>query len=227
MAFFNQHVKVTIFGDMLNGGEIWSTGFRIGTAAEGGGNFGVDTGWVDALKPLWQAVFTGATQNFSPRFRTLGIKAGVVQEDGKMDLDTIYTSTYATPIAGGSSGPTFPPQCAIVVSLRAANPVGLGSKGRMYLPGFNAPIDANGQISGTDTNRLATDMKTFLDAAEVATNSPGYVINASQGRVGVPFAAPVNRRVTSLRVGSVYDTQRRRRNALVESYASQTLVTTP
>lgn len=224
MAYANAHVKVTIFGDMLNSGEIWSTGFRMGQEDPAGGNFDVNHAWVDGLKALWQATFTGATQNFSPRFRTLGIKAGVVQTDGKMDLGTIYTSTYATPISGGSSGPTFPPQIAIVCSLRATNPTGLGSKGRMYLPGFNAAIDANGQISGTDTSRLATDMKAFLDGAESATNSPGYVMNCSQGRVGVPFAAPVNKRVTSIKVGSVYDTQRRRRNALVESYASQTLV---
>jgi len=224
MAYANAHVKVQIFGDMLNTNEIWTTSFRMGSEDAGGGNFGVNPLFVDAVKPLWQAVFTGATQNFSPRFRTLGIKAGVVQTDGKMDLDTIYTSTYATPISGGSSNPTFPPQCAIVVSLRAANPTGLGSKGRMYLPGFCAPIDASGQISSTDTTRLATDMKGFLDACEADTNSPGYVIIASQGRPGVPFAPPVHRRVTSLRVGSVYDTQRRRRNNLVESYAAQTMV---
>jgi len=222
MAYLNSHVKVTIFGDMFSGTEIWQTGFHMGSTDAGGGNFDVVESWVDALKPLWQNVFVGATQNFSGAYRTLGIKAGILKTDGHMDIDTIYTSTYATPIAGGSSNPSYPPQIAVVASLRAASPVGLGSKGRMFLPGFCAPIGSTGHILGTATQALANDLRTFFDAAESATNSPGVVMNASQGRVS-PAAAPVNRQVTSVRIGSVYDTQRRRRNALHESYSTANL----
>lgn len=210
---------MTIFGDMFTGAEIWSTGFRIGQEGDEGGNFDVNEAWVDGLKTLWQNVFAGATQNFSGAFRTLGIKAGVVLPTGLMDLTTIYTSTYATPISGGSSNPSYPPQIATVAQLRAASPVGLGAKGRMYLPGFCAPIGSTGHISGSATSQLANDLRSMFDAAETAANSPGYVINASQGRPGVPGTPPVHRRVTSVRVGDVYDTQRRRRNALTEAYA--------
>jgi hypothetical protein len=227
MAYMNAHVKVTIFGDMFTGGEIWSTGFHIGEADEGGGNFGVSPEWVEALKAPWQGFFSGATEGFSGNFRTLGIKAGVLLPDGKYDLSTIYTASYNQPISGGSMNPSFPPQVALVAQLRAASPVGLGAKGRMYLPGITHPVNGQGRISSAAANTTATGLKNFLDAAEAAVNSPGYVINASKGRVGVPFAPPVHRRVTSVLVGDVYDTQRRRRNALRESYSTQAMNATP
>lgn len=224
MAYANAHVKVVIFGDMYTGAEEWSTGFRIGAEDPGSGNFGVSQAWVDALKTPWSNFFSGATEGFSFRFRTLGIKASLILADGTTDLDEIKTSTYATPIVGGSASAGFPPQCTIVAQLRASSPVGLGAKGRMYLPGQSYGLDATGHLSGSDTARCALGLRNFLDAAETATDSPGYIINASKGRVGIPYAAPVNRRVTMVRVGDVVDTQRRRRNALTEAYAESSLV---
>jgi hypothetical protein len=223
MAYANAHVKVVIFGDMYTGAEEWSTGFRIGSEDPGSGNFGVSQDWVNALRTPWQNLFTGATEGFSYRFRTLGIKASLILADGTTDLDEIKTATYATPIVGGSASAGYPPQVTLVAQLRASSPTGLGAKGRMYLPGQSYGLDGTGHISGSDTARTALGLRTFLDAAETATDSPGYIINASKGRVGIPYAAPVNRRVTMVRVGDVFDTQRRRRNALTEAYAESSL----
>ena len=52
---------------------------------------------------------------------------------------------------------------------------------------------------------------------------PGQLINASHPPVVIGGPSPVNKVVTTIKVGNVYDTQRRRRNALAESYAAATL----
>lgn len=224
MAYANAHVKVTIFGTMAGGQEEWSTGFRMGSEDGGSGNFGVGAGFTDALLPLWQTFYTNIAHKIHNSFLTTGIKAAVILPDGKTDLANVVTASYATPIGGGNSGVPQAPQVALVAQLAAASPVGLGAKGRMYLPGVNAALDGSLRIGSSDCQAIANGLRVFLDGAENAVNSPGYVINASKGRPGVPFTAPVNRRVTSVRVGNVYDTQRRRRNALTETYSSATLV---
>lgn len=224
MAYANAHVKVTIFGTSCGGAEEWSTGFRMGSEDGGSGNFGIGAGFADALLPLWSTFFTATASKFGSHFQTVGIKCAVILPDGKTDLGNVVTASYATPIAGALGAGIMPPQVALVAQLAAASPVGLGAKGRMYLPGISAAITgATGKISSTDAASVANGLRTFLDAAESATNSPGYVINASKGRPGVPFTAPVNRRVTQVRVGDVYDTQRRRRNSLTETYSTAAL----
>jgi hypothetical protein len=223
VAYANSHIKITIFGTSFGGAEEWSTGFRMGSEAEGSGNFGIGAGWLAAVLPLWQTFWQDTAVDFCPHYRTVGIKAALTLEDGKTDLANVETLAYGSPIAPAGTGTNLPPQCAIVAQLAAASPVGLGAKGRMYLPATTHQLDATGHIPNADALAIANGLRTFLDGCENATNSPGYVINASKGRPGVPFTAPVNRRVTTVRVGNVVDTQRRRRNGLSETYQSATL----
>lgn len=223
MAYANAHVKVTLFGTMLGGAEEWSTGFRMGGEDSGGGNFGIGAGFLEAAAAAWQTFFTGSGAGIHNQYKCNGVKAAIILPDGKTDLANVETFSYPTPISGGFGGTLYPPQITLVAQLAAASPVGLGSKGRMYLPGVCHAMNNNGQISVTEGQNVANALRTFLDACETAPGTPGYVINASKGRPGVPFTAPVNRRVTQVRVGSVYDTQRRRRNGLTETYWSAAL----
>lgn len=223
MAYANAHVKVTAFGTMLGGVEEWSTGFRMGQEDSGGGNFGIPEGFPAAAAAAWQTFFSGANTGIHNQYKCNGLKFAIILPDGKTDLSNVVTHSYATPIAGGFGGTLFPPQISLVATLLAASPVGLGAKGRMYLPGVCHAMNNNGQISVTEGQNVANGLRTFLDACESAASSPGYIINASKGRPGVPFTAPVHRRVTSVRVGSVYDTQRRRRNGIAETYWSAAL----
>ena len=220
MAYANAHVKITLFGTSCNGAEEWSTGFRMGSEDVGSGNFAIGTGFVEALLPLWETFFTASANQIYQSFKTSGIKAAIILADGSTDIGNVTTIPYASPIIGGKPTNGFPPQVAMVAQLAAASPIGLGAKGRMYLPGVAQSVQESGHVDTSFAQTLANNLRTFLDGAENAVNSPGYVMNASKGRPGVPFTAPVNRRVTSIRVGTVYDTQRRRRNGLQETYMS-------
>lgn len=223
MAYQNAHVKLTAFGTSCQGAEEWSTGWRMGQEGEGSGNFGIGAGFLAAAAAAWQTFFTSAGAGIHTSWKCNGLKAAIILPDGKTDLGNVETFSYPTPIAGTFGGSMYPPQITLVAQLAAASPIGLGSKGRMYLPGVCHAVNTNGQISVTEGQNVANALRTMLDSCESAVNAPGYVINASKGRPGVPFAAPVNRRVTSVRVGSVYDTQRRRRNGLSETYWSAAL----
>jgi hypothetical protein len=216
-------VKVNITGDCYNGNEEWSTGFFMGSVEEGAGNFGVNPAWVESVKAAWETFFESAEAGVTLRYRTLQVKASIILATGKTDLGNIVSSNYAVPPVGASNFQYYPPQVTLVAQLAAANPRGLAGKGRMYLPGIAHGIDANGHVPTAACQSTANALRTFFDTIESAAGSPGYVMNASKGRVGVPFAPPVNQRVTSVRVGSVYDTQRRRRNGLTEQYASAVL----
>lgn len=220
MPYQNAHVKVTMFGTSCAGAEEWSTGFRMGTETEGGANFGINKPWLDSLLPLWSTFFTSALVKVHSSWKTQGIKAAVILPGGNTDLANVETSYYNTPIAGAGVSSPQAPQVSVVAQLAAANNMGLGSKGRMYLPGIAVALPDSGFIPTADCVNIANGLRTFLDAAESAAGSPGYVINASKGRPGVPFTAPVNRRVAFVRVGNVYDTQRRRRNGLTEQYST-------
>jgi hypothetical protein len=183
MAYANAHVKVTIFGDCLNGQEEWSTGFHMGSADEGSGNFGVNSDWLNGALTAWQAYFGANVNGFHSNYRTLGIKAGVVLETGKFDLANIITRTYPQPLTGGNTAVTlFPPQISLVASLESANRRDLGGKGRMYLPGIGFGISANGVIDNGAQTAFDIGLRTFFDTLEDAAGSTRYVMIASQCR---------------------------------------------
>jgi hypothetical protein len=63
-------------------------------------------------------------------------------------------------------------------------------------------------------------MANFFASVNGSTDAPGILVNASQGADREIASGRINRPVTHIRVGNVYDTQRRRRNALTEVYAT-------
>jgi hypothetical protein len=127
---------------------------------------------------------------------------------------------YTTPIAGADVSSGHPPQIALVASLLAGTTKGVGQPGRMYFPGVAASVDPTGHIASSYPISIATTLAAFFAAINGSVDRPGAVINASAGGTGANIAPAVNREITDVKVGNVYDTQRRRRNALVETYSS-------
>ena len=216
-------VRVTIFGDMFNGNEEWSTGFYLGHEDTNASN---PTGaWQGALKTAWQAFFTNTTAHISGDWKTIGVKSALMNANGTTDLDNVLTDYYASPIAGGEGGGSLPPQVSLSAQLGTLKPRGLGSKGRMYLPGVRTPVSSTtGKIGSTEAGQIATALKTFFNAVNASFDAPGKLITASHGPAfALPGREPINVLVDRVRVGDVYDTQRRRRNGLSELYQQQSI----
>lgn len=221
MGYSHKVARVTIHGTNFNGAEEWTTGFYMGlTAADA---LAPTQEFADAVKVAWQTFFTNSTSKFSSLWKTDFIKVATMGTDGKTIADSAVWSYYDSPISGGGQSDSFPPQVALVATLVSEAQRGLAAKGRMFLPGINGVLGADGRLPQSIVTDIATNVSVFLAAVNAIQNTPGVLILASQGRKAPLVGGPVNRAVLSVRIGNVYDTQRRRRNQLVEQYTTKVL----
>lgn len=217
--------KVTLMGTCFGGAEIWTTGFWLGTGGGGGGSFGEPTqAEADAIKTAWQTFFTATATGISSRYQTTDVKVSMVEANGTSAPENTVYSTYATPINGGGGSTANPPQTALVATLLSARPRGYASKGRMYLPGVAYQVDGTGHILSTSVASIVANLKTFFDALNAHADIPYQVILNSPLSAGIPGHPALAENVVGIRIGNVFDTQRRRRNALTEAYSSATVV---
>lgn len=229
-AYAHKIARVTISGTMFSAAEQWSTGFFMGSPTTD--VTGVNAPAAQSIATAWTTFFNAAGSKISNSYNTTQVKVAMLNEDGTTNLDEIDYYTYPAPIIGGNTAAPLPPQITLAATLTSDNQRGLAAKGRMYLPGVNAALfAAEGKIGIADTGTISTNLKTFFDAVNLGAGVPGKVILASKGRKsqdtgtdGQPiYIGGVSAWVTGLRVGNVYDTQRRRRNGLVETYSTKVL----
>lgn len=224
MAYAYDVSRVTISGTAMGGAEEWATGFWLGSTDAAA--LTPSQASVDAIAAAWATFFSHTDAGISATYRTVQVKQSLVLgATGNVEEGNTYFHRYTTQPVGGKAGlATYPAQVTLVASLHGNPSIGLGGKGRMYLPGVNHGIDALGGLTSADRLKVANVLKAFFDTINASGTVGGSVINASQGRVGVPFAAPLNRVVSAVQIGSMYDTQRRRRNGLNEVYTAVAVV---
>lgn len=145
--------------------------------------------------------------------------------EAAFDGDNAWSSTAQS---------SLPPQNALVLSLYAYDPAGYTQqrarkRGRMYLPTISpAQIDGTGQVSVGQATTFANAGKAFMDAMQGQLDIDGEA-PASQCRwrpMISSVAGQFANRVTFVRVGTVVDTHRSRRNQLTETYVNKQLSTT-
>jgi hypothetical protein len=103
----------------------------------------------------------------------------------------------------------LPFQCATVITLVTASATRHG-RGRFYLPPLGVGVLDTGRLSAAATGSLELAFTSFFDVLSTAGLS--VVVRNRSGHVSTP--------VTEARVGNVIDTQRRRRNKLIETYTA-------
>lgn len=125
---------------------------------------------------------------------------------------SVIWDTDAGP-AGGSSGNYAPLQTACACSHRTGYS-GRKGRGRMFVGGLaQTVLDSYGQFTSTFVNNMVAYQGAFLEALALEGSAPylrpALIPNGTQWAV-----------IDEVRVGSVPDTQRRRRNQLTETYTS-------
>ena len=215
-------VRVTLSGTMFTGTEQWSTGFFLGAESDDAPDPTQQS--ADDIRDAWTTFFTHADSKVSASYRFTQAKVAKLDDNGQTIDGTVYYSSPATTVAGTVNGIVFPPQCSLVVTLLSDRPRGKASKGRMYLPGITPNMDINtGKVQASHVTGIADRMKAFFDALAGDADTPGQLILAAKSS-GVMNVNPAqNDWVETIRVGDVMDTQRRRRNQLVETYTSRVL----
>lgn len=203
------HTRVTIRGKLSSGAESWSTGFSTPPV------IGATVGDMEDLAQLaitrWVADFIGGASAWIPLQVTAeGAIAQQVNASGHVTVSG--ESVLTTPAEGGGSGNQLPPECAVVVSLRTGTS-GPRGRGRMYLPPVTVgATTTTGMLSTTARSSILAAMQDFFNT----WNSDPSTLTASvASNAGVFVEA-----ISNIRVGNVIDAQRRRRDRIVESYAT-------
>lgn len=196
-------------------------------SVEGGINDLDPADWLnDQLAPAFAAWMGQAAISSVCRLRALkvypiGAPTGVVIPAPPYSAGSPVTLTWTSnyPVGGGSAT-AMPLQCSLVMSHRTGQ-IGRRGRGRSYLPpspigamstaGSSASKVAAGYISGSLAAQVALLEDTAIDVA-------GAGFNCRPAITGSPWEDYAI--ITSVQVGDYFDTQRRRRNALNETYST-------
>ena len=214
MAYSSEHLLYTFSGG-LPGGEQWSVGLRTQAAAitdpDTLGQYAVEAS--DAFKTAWNG--SNGLKQWNPN--TVSFTNTVVRHVNTAGHTTNQASNANTGAVGANPAQTAPNQGSVVVSL-LTNRTGRSYRGRIYLPVLSPSwVIATGRLDVAMRDGLGVNMVLLLQALSAlttATPSTGPFPLAIQSQVsGQPPAV-----ITQLKVGDVLDTQRRRRDKLIENY---------
>lgn len=115
-------------------------------------------------------------------------------------------------LPGTAAGEPLPAQCALVVSLRTALATRSG-RGRFYLPAMNVAVMTGGHVAAASITATVAGAKALFDQLLGAGLQP-VLLNSKTKATTV---------ITSFDIGNIVDTQRRRRDKLVETRVSSPL----
>lgn len=186
----------------LIGGETWQCGlYTMGTATLDS----AQTTWVSAVQQFFT---TGVLALYSPDVTCTEASTVSIDETtgGQQNrLDDPLT------LSGSSTSPSLPPQVALCVSFKSAQ-ADKKTNGRFYLPSMATNAVDAGMLSADAQNEIQGGANTLW----AQLNTGGLTLTLwSTTRLA-------SRPIVQGRVGSVFDTQRRRRNKLAETWVELT-----
>lgn len=196
------------------GGEVWTSGFALHSPSD---NVPATTPELELMaQNIGVIIGTWSSTNQLRRCLSNTLSVVAVRVECRNEDESLFNlgEKPLVPPLQGSLPLTHSLQSAAVVSLRTLTPGGHG-RGRMFWPNLTYVPTQAGRIDNTLCIALASDMRTFLNEV-LDSVDPGFDLFLAVRSV----TDHMNRVVTSLRVGDVPDTQRRRRDALVEVYSS-------
>lgn len=212
-----RHFKVTLEGTNATDQDIWTTGWRIAPspASEPIINYPEMANTLlgsvrGAAETFWDAL----KGRIARGTRLNSVKVAPVDEDGRYidNMDSVIYD-WETPLAG-TSITVHPPQVSVVASLTTGTRRGNATHGRMYLPLTAISMNSNDfTIPVAERQAIANAVKGLLN------DSLGTIADISLDPVVMSnIGSGTTRTITTVAVGSIADTQRRRRNRFTEEY---------
>lgn len=208
------YVRVSILGTMV-GTEVWSINPVFDPTGEFPG--GVSQSALDAAA---QAIANRSvpTQLLN-QLSTSGQRTGArveVRDDATDALIATSTASSAT-VSSGVGAIAMPSQSAMVISIRTDTPGGSG-RGRLYWPCLVKGLDINGKVATVNVAAFIADAKAYLLGirSDLAAAFPTIGFDLAV-RSKTTHTTPHAVRVQA---GNVIDTQRRRRDAVIEQYST-------
>lgn len=223
MPYNREQIYLTWGGSLpssasVTGDEIWQCGVRFaslgGTGTAMGGFNAFSLADVAAAIKAYHAL---STVYIAQDVRLEWVKAAYLRTDGKYATDPRVEGISPFQLGGGGSGFLQPLQASVAVTLWSGETLGRANYGRFYLPTPSLPRTLYTATMGvTNSANIATNTRNMLQTVdgEISTLQWDWEL-AVMSSVGLGATKPV----TEIKVGNVVDTQRRRRNAITESYS--------
>lgn len=207
------YFRVTI-GGALMGGEVWSVNPIFRPLASG---ITVTPEECQTAATAIAALTPGAALLSAMSSSATITKARVEARTADFALEGVGEASRVTPLPG-SGGATKPNQTAVVLSLRTPFP-GPSARGRAYWPGL-ALLQENstGKIGAPQPQNIATAAAAYFAAIGDALTA-AFPSGDTAGLCVYSRTQNSFHYVNSVWVGDTIDTQRRRRDALVETYS--------
>lgn len=209
------YYRISIEGTLGASPEVWSTGFAVSATPSIPTQTAVDT-WASAAMTLLSSSDPGSVWLKANLGSTSAIQRVRIYYYPNVGGAAALMAVSTGAAAAGTGVVTHPPQCTTVVSLRTATP-GASYRGRMYIPSLVATIGSALKRTDLSTSTAVNWAATLASIAGTASAGLGddvAIVSQTTGAV-----TPV----TQVRIGDVIDTQRRRRDNLVEQYYSATI----
>lgn len=221
---YKNHIKVNAVGILGSGGgdEIWTCGLTYSDPLGTHPQLTPTQAEMDTLAAHvaaeWQNLLVATDVHFTNSVGLAGARAYLIGTNGK-SYGPIGYNTQGIIVRGTATGVRAPYQNALVVTHDAGQTVRKGRYGRCYLP----PL----QSSYTQDGFIADDLGPLLAAYKsMETAIGGHVTvdldlpSAWSLSVESQTQGGMSHRVEVLSIGNVMDTQRRRRNKIVETRIS-------
>jgi len=222
---FIPHNRLTLLGDRIVSSEVvetWSMTLNFGgdlsnQAASPDHNEDIE----DALRTRgWlNSSGVGVSDYCCNNTRLVGFKWNPINSAGKYTNPAEpNTWLFETPIPGtGGATPKLTPQASIVASLYT-DLVGRRYRGRIYWPADGITLTNDWKVPDTSPAIQDNYLNSTVAMIDTLNTLMSGFSPASAGVCIIASSYGVNTPVTSVKVGNVVDTQRRRRAQLVEEY---------
>jgi hypothetical protein len=226
-TYKHSFIKMTLNGSLANGQDIFNCGINLAV-----NNDTPDTeadllnerlfkAYVEnrgeAIKTSTKEFWTNIDMDIPAGVKLEYIKFSLVGRDGKVSTEPAVIDLGS--IAGSLSTAAYVPQISSVITLQSNKWRDPGKYNRFYLP-VAAP-NGNGQWKISDTQAKAETTAKYLKTLKATvtdmdiTNTIVPAAVSSSDKIKGNFLP-----ITTVKVGDLYDTQRRRRNAINEQYLS-------
>lgn len=216
------HARLRI-GGKIYGDASWSIGiaFANSNGADPFQNGTTDVqgaleDWADGVRALnSNQIFPSAIATMMGQQVDVGfIRASRIGLDGKESAVALLS--LGTPLTMNGTA-KHPAQTAVVASLQSGRP-GASYRGRVYLP-LLALSPNLGRVSPGDTAAASTAFAAFLRDCGQAAQSFGAAVPFDVVPVVASPSKSASTRITSVRVGNRFDSQRRRAEGQEEIYS--------
>lgn len=213
---YEPHTYVTWHG-LLGGpstNQTWSIGLRMSISpAEWLGVLAIDPGALDDFTTAMLAAFTDSWPGteFGKDMWLMSCKTALIQADGTYVAPPTVVGTLAT-VAYGTDNTLLPYQVCLVGTLKHIG-VGRGNFGRVYYPTVASLPAVGGLIPESARDDYHGRHADFINAVNAAADAviSGAAVNIYNRVTGT------QKSVDQVGVGRVLDTQRRRRDQLIEN----------